>query len=74
MSAPKPSTVPMRVSAAINGSGTPRCTSSRAWATLGNCSGHVDRGTSMSSVPNVAAWCCCHAAIAGTRNLVRGLT
>ena len=54
MSAPKPSTVPMRVSAAINGSGTLRCTSRRAWATLGNCSGHVDSGTSMSSVPNVA--------------------
>ncbi len=74
MSAPNPSTVPIRVSAAIIGSATPRSMSRRAWATFGYWPGQVDSGTSSSGVPNVAVWFACQAAIAGTRWRVRGDT
>ena len=52
MLAPKPSTVPMRVSVAISGSGTPalmRGGPARRW---GSAPGQVSSGTSSSSVPN----------------------
>ena len=74
MLAPKPSTVPMRVSVAINGSGTPDVMRWRAWATFGKCSGHVSSGTWIGSVPNVAVCWASQASMAGTRCRVRGET
>ena len=54
MFAPYPSTVPMRVSVAISGSGTPARTRKRACSTLGNERSHHSSGTSIKSVANVS--------------------
>ena len=74
MLAPKPSTVPMRVSVAMSGSGTPALMRWRAWATLGMCAGQVSSGTCSTSVPNSSVCCACQASMAGTRCFVRGDT
>ena len=62
----------MRVSVVMIGSRTPSRMRNLAWSTFGYVSGHVESGTSMSSVPNAAVWLRCHASIAGTRFRVRG--
>ena len=72
--APKPSTVPMRVSVAMRGSGTPARIRKRACSTLGKERSHHSSGTSISSVENRALFCSPHALIAGSRNFVRGDT
>ena len=71
---PKPSTVPMRVSALIVGPGTPSRRRNFVCATFGNTSGHSSIGASRISVPNCSRCDCCHAFVAGTRFFVRGDT
>jgi hypothetical protein len=74
MLAPNPSTVPIRVSVAMSGSGTPAWMRWRACATFGTCSGQVSSGTWSTSVPKVSVFCACQASMAGTRCFVRGDT
>ena len=65
MLAPYPSTVPMRVSVAMSGSGTPARMRKRACSTLGNERSHHSSGTSISSVAKRSQFCSPHAAMAG---------
>ena len=75
MLAPKPSTVPMRVSVAMSGSGTPLVMRWRAWATFGKLLGPgVERHVERSRCRTARVFCACQASMAGTRNFVRGDT
>ncbi len=72
--APKPSTVPMRVSSPTVGSVTPWRSSSLVWATLGKLSGQVSSGTSSRGVSNCSTRWASQASMAGQRLAVRGDT
>ena len=72
MFAPYPSTVPILVSVAMSGSGTPTRIKKRACSTLGNERSHLSVGTSINSLEKRSQFCVPQASIAGTRNLVRG--
>ncbi len=74
MLAPYPSTVPMRVSVAISGSGTPARMRKRACSTLGNDRSQRSIGTSTSSLEKSRPFCAPQARIAGTRKRVLGET
>ena len=74
MLAPYPSTVPIRVSVAMSGSGTPAPMRKRACSTLGYERSQRSSGTSISSVPKRSQFCSPQAAMAGPRKRVRGET
>ena len=70
--APNPSTVPIRVSAVMIGSGAPWRMRNFDCSTLGKFSGQVSRGTSRIGVENCSTRCSSQASMAGTRYFVRG--
>ena len=72
--APKPSTVPMRVSAEIVGSGAPLAMRNLDCSTFGKCSGQVSSGMSSGSVPNCSRAAPPTPRWPGPRNRVRGET
>ncbi len=72
--APNPSTVPMRVSAEIVGSGAPWRMRYLDCSMFGKFSGHVSSGMANGSIPDCSSRRSSQATIAGARNRVRGET
>ncbi len=73
--APKPSTVPMRVSVAISGSGTPAVMRKLRLGDVGEVRGPgVERDVEDLGAELLAVRCACQASMAGTRCSVRGET
>ena len=69
---PNPSTVPIRVRAAMTASGAPARIRSLDWATLGKFSGQVSSGTSRMGVENCERRWSSQASMAGHRLLRAG--